>query len=543
MRQFAAVLSFSAHSRAFRLFLLGVGAVLVVAALTTAAGAQPADVNVISDDVIGVNQTTSAHRQQPETTIAVDPHSPAVIVAGAQDFRRATLQRATCGGDRWNGFYRSSDGGGTWTNALVPGFCSATTDAERGVTPQQPGGSPLSQFSTTSDPVVAFDSQGNLYYAHNAFNQNPFSTVPRCVHETSRTSVSTYADDAATYVRTVMVPSGPGQAPIHFDCGPGASRFDDKEWITVDRFSSDLPQRVYVSWTRFGSAGGDSTIWLSHSDDGAASFSPPTQVNRPLPGELTASMQATDPSGNVYVVFAQIKDGGSTTPRSGIWVARSADGGQTFTQTEVAAIDEIPSPLYPGGFRTPLPAPAIAADANGLYAVWAEELNGRAAIAFSRSVDGGQTWSAPEEISISSGQAFFPALAVAGGTIHVAWYDSRLSTTSPTINKLDVYYSHAASSGSVSFSTPSRVTDVSFDPNLVSRFPVVCQPFIGDYIDIDAVGGGPAVVDWADNRNVVDPLTSAECQDFIQRPTDPAIQSRLDSGALDQETYAHVIGP
>ena len=76
MRQFAAVLSFSAHSRAFRLFLLGVGAVLVVAALTTAAGAQPADVNVISDDVIGVNQTTSAHRQQPETTIAVDPHSP-----------------------------------------------------------------------------------------------------------------------------------------------------------------------------------------------------------------------------------------------------------------------------------------------------------------------------------------------------------------------------------------------------------------------------------------------------------------------------------
>ena len=99
-----------------------------------------------------------------------------------------------------------------------------------------------------------------------------------------------------------------------------------------------------------------------------------------------------------YVVFAQIKDGGSTTPRSGIWVARSADGGQTFTQTEVAAIDEIPSPLYPGGFRTPLPAPAIAADANGLYAVWAEELNGRAAIAFSRSVIPGRR--APATISL-----------------------------------------------------------------------------------------------------------------------------------------------
>lgn len=543
MRRVAAVILGGRWSVVRHLFPLMLGTVLVVGALASVAGAQPGNVNVISDDVVGVNQTASPQRQQPETTIALDPHNPSVIVAGAQDFRRATLQRATCGGDRWNGLYRSSDGGAAWTNALVPGFCSATTEAERGVTPEQPQGSPLAQYSTTSDPVVAFDNQGNLFYAHNVFNQNPFSTVPRCVHETSRTFVSTYADDAARYVRTVMVPSGPGQAPIHFDCGPGASRFDDKEWISVDRYSHEQPQRVYVSWTRFLSAGGDSTIWLSHSDDGGKSFSAPAQVNRPLPGAVTASMPATDPSGNVYVIFAQLQDGGAPTPRSGIWVARSSDGGETFTQSQVAAIDAIPRSLYPGGFRT-LTVPAIAADTNGIYAVWPEELDGRAAIAFSLSVDEGQTWSTPEEISDSTGQAFDPALAVAGGTMHVAWYDSRFSTTSPTINKLDVFYRRGTiSPGSVSFETPTRVTDTSFDPNLVSRFPVFCQPFIGDYIDIDAVGGGPAVVDWADNRNVVNPLTSAECQDFIQRPTDPTIQSRLNSGALDQETFVQVIAP
>ena len=85
----------------------------------------------------------------------------------------------------------------------------------------------------------------------------------------------------------------------------------------------------------------------------------------------------------------------------------------------------------------------------------------------------------------------------------------------------------------------ARITDRSFDPNQVSRFPVFCSAFIGDYLDIDAIDGQVAVI-WNDNRNVVDPLSPAECADLRLRATDPTIQSRLDSGALDQEAFVDI---
>jgi hypothetical protein len=42
---------------------------------------------------------------------------------------------------------------------------------------------------------------------------------------------------------------------------------------------------------------------------------------------------------------------------------------------------------------------------------------------------------------------------------------------------------------------------------------------------------------WNDNRNVVSPLTPNECRTLLPISTAPSIQSRLDSGALDQEAF------
>src|SRR3989454_9330117 len=96
-------------------------------------------------------------RQQVETTIAVDPRNPNIIVAGAQDYRLRAI-----GGHRGHGFYRSSDGGQTWTQSLVPGF-SGDTSSE-GLS------SPLHNFNTTSDPVGAFYPNWKFYYAGITFN-------------------------------------------------------------------------------------------------------------------------------------------------------------------------------------------------------------------------------------------------------------------------------------------------------------------------------------------------------------------------------------
>src|SRR5437016_1334745 len=55
-------------------------------------------------------------RQQNEPSVAVDPHDTNVVAAGANDY--CTTPTA---GDVWAGSYRSTDGGATWHDSLVPG--------------------------------------------------------------------------------------------------------------------------------------------------------------------------------------------------------------------------------------------------------------------------------------------------------------------------------------------------------------------------------------------------------------------------------------
>jgi len=522
-------------------------AALMVA--TAAPGAFGQNVNVIHDEP-GDPGTTSPRRLQPEPSLAIDPTLVDTIAGGAQDFRRTTELRNFCGGDRWNGFYRSQDAGATWSNALVPGFCTDTSPEGQA--------SEMFDLSTNTDPVMVFDSFGNLFYSHIAFNNNPKRTTPPS--GSGVLFVSTYANGGAHYVQTVKVPSGSGLRKAPFEVGPGSSNFDDKNWMTADNSSSSpFYGRVYVTWTKFGAQGGQSSVWLSHCGGNGAgkeecdgsSFTRGQVINRPVAGGLVQeSFPATAPDGTLYVAFLQFQGGfGSTKPHSGIWILKSTDGGETFTQRQVAEIRQIPSPIPPVGtaandgfnsFRTgTVPSVGVTADGT-VHLVWGEWVNNdNAEIRYVRSTDGGVTWSAPISMNdVATGHQFFPSLAVDGDSVHVAWYDGRLNPAGTAITKLQVFYNRSNNDGA-SFLPDVKVTDQPFNPNLVSRFPVFCSAFIGDYLDIDAAGGRVAII-WNDNRNVVDPLTPAECRDFITRPTDPAIQARLNSGALDQDVFVAI---
>src|SRR4029453_11062665 len=99
--------------------------VVLVAAPVRAAS----DARVTGDDTPGsyvrydggTDATTAAsstgRRQQNEPTVAVDPSAPNVVVAGANNYCASIVN-----GDVWVGYYRSENGGGSWANALVPGY-------------------------------------------------------------------------------------------------------------------------------------------------------------------------------------------------------------------------------------------------------------------------------------------------------------------------------------------------------------------------------------------------------------------------------------
>lgn len=117
--------------------------------------------------------------------------------------------------------------------------------------------------------------------------------------------------------------------------------------------------------------------------------------------------------------------------RNGVFARRSLDGGKTWGPN-AAAIDEQPTrPLMPFEDK-----PYIMADNNpsspyagSLYVGWTEFTLTKSVILFSRSTDGGITWSPPHEISTASGYPRddngalegFAATVGPDGTVYAVW--------------------------------------------------------------------------------------------------------------------------
>jgi hypothetical protein len=164
---------------------------------------------------------------------------------------------------------------------------------------------------------------------------------------------------ATSRCKTHRVPSGSGLRQASFKAGPGNSNFDDKQWVTVDNSpTSSFYGRVYVRWTKFDAQGGQSSIWLSscggngESNEVCEEFTRGHVVNQPVAGDLVReSFPTTAPDGTLYIAFTQFQGGfGSTRPHSGVWILKSTDGGDTFTQQQVVDIQQIPArPRVPSG--------------------------------------------------------------------------------------------------------------------------------------------------------------------------------------------------
>ena len=418
---------------------------------------------------------------QVETTIAVDPTDPSILVAGAIDARLLPE-----GGNVWPGYYRSTNGGKTWDVSLLPGFPGDTS----------PEGlaSPLSTFVVALDPVLAFDKFGNVFYTGLATN---FFEIPPG-RGTSKIFVAKYVDHGATY-----------ESAIVFDI-PG---IHDKPWIAVD--TSENPEtsgNVYVVWHGSPQSREFVTephkILFSRSTDHGVSFSTPTEVSG-MAGIFAGV--TVDPMGNVFV--SAVNDHGSRQ----LLVARSTDGGLSFEKpVKAARIFSLPlgNEVLPENFFRTILVPQIAADENGVYVVWHDFETGDMDVLFISSTDGGKTWSDPVVVNdVDTGQQFFPTIAVSGGRINVAWYDSRLDDGG-RIEELHVFYAQSTDGGA-SFSANLRITDVGFDPNLLVIVGI--GAFIGDYIHMAATPEKAHPI-WADTRNacnnIVEPFGCADADVF-----------------------------
>ncbi len=440
---------------------------------------------------------------QNESSIAVNPVNPSVLIASAVDYRRNS--------STW--VYISTDGGRTWINKNL--------------------GKPFPNWVSSNDPSVAFDATGRGYLCYGGFNVSQPRTGENGVF------VAITTDNGQTWQAHI---------PVILHTGPQTpdSAFEDKYYITVDNCSTS-PYRLtaYIPWKRVIARDSSTQIVLARSTDGGLTWSTPVPVSHRLPhsSEDTTFGQsfplaATGPNGEVYVVW-------NYGPEHGIGFAKSTDGGRSFSEPRIiiryqplGTAREIPEGVrhtVKGKVRAEtypvLVCDTLPGERNGyLYLCWAAD--SIPSVYFSRSTDGGQTWSTPIVVhSDATNDQFWPWMSQdpVTGYLAIMYLDSRDDPN----NILTYTYVSVSTDGGLTW-IDRRVADIGSD---IRRNPFQGNSFAGDYSGC-AFYDGKIYPSWVDMRHTVASVLDNDVYTAIVNVRSPASPDTLIATVLPQNPTA-----
>jgi len=483
----------------------------VVLLVAAPAGAAGAETRVTNDSTAGsytrydgqsdatMTACSTGRRSQNEPTVAVDPTNAMIMTAGSNDYC-AEIENGS--GNVWAGYYRSTDGGQTWSNSLVPGY---PEDGSTAGSASPAHGS----CAAAGDPTQSFDGAGHLYYGFICFN--------RVKPTNGSIYLARYDDHGEDYVRTVRVERG---TPSVWGL------FQDKINIAVDQGSgTPTAGNVYVAWARYSGQAANNNIFFTRSTDGGRTFSKPTRITGGQAEEQFADI-AIGPDGAVYVTYREIAHQKSTENR--IRIVSSTDGGQSFSAPRTVApivpfesTDFGPDTCGDGPFACDSgltyarfsSLSAVAADATGVHVVWNARNDAGQAKVFARNSPDGLTWTDPAVTldAATTGHQFFPDIASNGSTLSVVFQDSRgdaayspdlpPGVTAAGTNSGNVVNTFVATSTDGTAWAEAPVTANGTNPNWEVRSGMR-SPFFGDYNYVSSTGSRVAAV-WTDTRDLV----------------------------------------
>jgi len=276
---------------------------------------------------------------QNEESIKVNPNNTNQLVASYNDYRR---------GDGTCGVSYSRDSGRTWNDVTVPNNFTRAGAAYNNT--------PREYWQASGDTSVAWDSKGNAYLSCQLFKRGPGTT--------------TDPDRASGFFlfRSTLN----GGASFNF---PGRSIFEtgfqrsflpleDKQLMTVDNNPTScaagtatatpgatctpFQDRVYVSWTEFA-PNGTAFIYEAYSADYGEHFSNRHLVSLTSPlcpndyglgtadtcNENQFSQPFVGTDGVLYVIYNNFNNAATLNQtqdnRNQILISRSIDGGNTFS--------------------------------------------------------------------------------------------------------------------------------------------------------------------------------------------------------------------
>jgi hypothetical protein len=443
-----------------------------------------------ADDVAGqiardpTGQRTVYSNSEVEPWVDVNPTDPDNIVAFWQQ------DRWSDGGARGLVAGVSTDGGATWASVVIPGITQCA------------GGT----FQRATDPWLSFAPNGTLHQISLALDIDPPTNRPGGFGQNALL-VSRSTDKGLTW-----------SAPITIIEDENPRFLNDKQSITADPTDEDL---VYAVWDRLKQSNGNNinpervpgdlsfkgAAMFTRSTDGGATWEPARVLYDPGAISQTIGNQLLVlPDGTLIAFFDEILG------------ARNDEGPGPFNLSLKRSFDKgvtwLPhgrpirtNKLFPLGTATPdtnagirdgrlLFDVAVDPASGTLYAVWQDarfsdfEFD---EVAFSRSTDGGLSWSVPIKINQTPpnatdplrAQAFLPSVAVAAdGTVIATYYDFRNDSATGELADHFAVHCHTGCDVAASWGNEVRLTTTSFD---ILAAPVAGGLFLGDYVGLATV--------------------------------------------------------
>ena len=461
---------------------------------------------VVNDQPFAFADGTSCYEPQNESNIVINPTNPNNIVSSSNDYRYGF-------GVCWA--YVTTDRGAHWSNVVIPGWSNITGS-----------GGVFTKTGCGGDPVMAFGPDGTLYFAALTYN---FDKFPRTM---SGVAVSSSKDGGLHW-----------SAPKMVDYNAAGNFFQDKEWLGVAADGT-----VYLSWTRFyqgplGLGYIKSPIVFSRSKDHGKNWTSVKEVSDATHPYNQGSQVGQAADGAILIAY----EGSQATNYNfdQLVVARSTDGGSSFTNTEVARVfddlDCYPRQIGAQGRQTMTNEqfrnsnfPSMAVDpTNGTIAiVWADDEGagtcGGGGTTFSGTTSNqvklvtssnGTTWSAVRRITSSAPDKAYPSVGANAGKISIGFYTREYSPTPTATDRRCGIMERDSVTGALvlptdagraaaavcldwavrtsrdDFASQVRVTSESSNPYILFS-----GSFIGDYTGTAVDSSGRTVSVWTDFR-------------------------------------------
>jgi hypothetical protein len=411
---------------------------------------------------------------QSETYISLNPAQPSTLAAGSNEIFRLPMRG-----------YFSSNAGSSWggVDLPLPSPLPGTNDTRFG-----------------SDPSLAFDTSGNLFYSYIVvFFGNGFGV------DGTEMAVARSTDGGQTY-----------PSVTYFSFQTGSSYFNDKPMITTDmNLGSKFRDNVYVAWDAAGGGKGSlGGIRVAAPSDHGQTFAITRADDPSGPSQSIGAVPFVGPDATLYVAWNDYH-------ANVIGFNRSFDGGKTWDTAHTVASKALAFDLgIPAeSFRGALVYPACDADRSTgpsrgrLYCSWIDLTPaGTTDIFVSYSDDRGTNWTTPAQVADQLGflvDRFNHWLSVdpVTGDVNLSFYDTRNDTTGLRY-MTDVYFTQSTDGGVAWRSPNTRVTTASSNEHDCNGlFPCSGIDYFnqqGDYEGLVSYGGVSHPV-WTDSRLQLEP--------------------------------------